>query len=115
MLLLTNSCGEPFTVNASIALLQLLGFAAGFIAMRFYAGMARVKPGRKPVLFAAIYSWALVYLPICLGVLPFKLVPNSLVTVVALSSVCELVAAAFVGAWIYEESRAASERAVPAT
>jgi hypothetical protein len=108
-----NTLKSPyFSRTTIIASFQILGFAAGVIALRLYAAMSpRRGSGRRTALRAALYGWSLTYLPVCAALSLWKPIPALLVGIVAATALGELVAGASLGCWIYEESCAATLRA----
>jgi len=106
-----NAASKPNTVIA-IALLQVVGLAAGFAAGRFYAAFSRLRPR---LLLAAITGWTVTYAPVCVVILWWKLVPAeravSYLALFAGSSLAASLVGTALGGWIYKESEAASQRA----
>jgi hypothetical protein len=107
----TAASVTPDTTLA-IALLQVVGLAAGFAAARFYAAFSRQR--WRP-LASAIAGWASTYAPVCVVVVWLKLIPEEhavkYLALFAGSGFAACFAGAAAGGWIYKQSESASQRA----
>jgi hypothetical protein len=108
-----------FALSATLilGLLQVAGFGAGLLAMKFYAGQRGA--GRHSVKAPAACAWALAYGPICVALIVLSATakdpaknPMHLAHIIAfgLSGLLGCLAGTSLGGWIYRESEAAAQR-----
>ena len=101
-----KALGHGAFSSSGLILFNLLGFAAGFVALWVYVAIRpRFGAGVKTAIYAGITSWILgALLPNSTFMYAAGLFPHHLTLLTTLGALVEITVSTIIGAWIYKEA-----------